>query len=123
MKPTKKRLSDLEGHAVFVSLETIIAAEDSEDLTLDDIHSAACDMLAFLPSVSSVSSRLKSLGFSPSKRDSQRSDAKRLAEIVGLALQRLATGTPHEGAVMPIAEALVEGDIEAAYADRGRLVF
>lgn len=123
VKVARKRLTGLEEHKVFGCLEEIIAESGSAELSGDEVYQKVCDKLDFIPPLNAVESRMRSLNFVPAKKMLQRSHAKMLGEVVGLALTRMAKETPHHVAIDPIAAKLIAGDIEGAYADRGPLVF
>ena len=120
-KSVRKRLTDIESYELIGAIKDVISTPSEIERTVDDIYEAICVQLEFVPPKNAVRSRLDSLGFRPAKK-TQKSHAKMLGEVTGHALLLLAKGTTCEDAIRPVAEDLIEGDIEAAYAGRGPLV-
>ena len=96
---------------------------ESTPMTDAELKDLVAKELDFSPPMSAINNAIKDHGIKVAPRPRQKSDAKMLAEIVGLALQRLADGTPSQSQVEPVANKLVDGDIQGAYTDRGPLVF
>lgn len=96
---------------------------ESTPMTDAEIKNLVGEELDFNPPMSAINNAIKDHGITVAPRPRQKSDAKMLAEIIGLALHRVVDGTPSHQQVGPVADKLVDGDIQGAYNDRSPLVF
>ena len=96
---------------------------ESTPMTDAEIRDLVCQELDFSPPMSAINNAIKDHGIKVAPRPRQKSDAKMLAETMGLVVLDLMSDTPRKDALAVVANKLIDGDIQGAYTDRGPLVF